>query len=239
MSGSSSLHHLLNPEPRARHSQTPPPSHQQRQPSPFSSDTDPDSDDFFTLEDSEDDEDMPPSTRNGARRHSVVDLTDTPDRPDPQPPSRQPAPKRKRSTDEGPAPRKHNRRTRDRPDIEEYDLTEENPSVEEEMRQQQQQATIRQQQAEVDAGPQKIGSLQCIICMDSYTNATATACGLSSIIWAPYSFLTSLQATSTATSAYITHFWLVSGPMSAKARVQSAARPYHERRSTTSFRCRS
>lgn len=177
MSGSSSLRHLLNPEPHTRHT-PPPPTTREDNPTylprhPSLSTTDSDLDDFFLLEDSEEEQeqdtaDMPPSTRNTIRRHSVVDLTDT---PNPQSSSRT----RKRSTEEGP-PRKRGRITRE--NIEEVDLVDENPSAEEELRQAQQQATIRAQQAEVDAGPQKIGKLQCIICMESYTNATATACGM-------------------------------------------------------------
>lgn len=190
MSGSSSLRHLLNPEPRGRDyspPSSPPrreednPTYRHRQPSLSTSDEDSDSDsdadDFFLLEDSGDEQeqeeqgtpaDMAPSTRGSARRQSVVDLTDTPD-------ARPTSNRRKRSTDAGPAARKKRRTTRE--PIEEIDLVDENPSVEEELRQAQQQATIRAQQAEVDAGPKKLGKLQCIICMESYTDATATACG--------------------------------------------------------------
>jgi hypothetical protein len=61
--------------------------------------------------------------------------------------------------------------------VEEVDLLDEAPSVEEELLQAQQKATIKAQQEEVAAGPQKIGKRQCIICMENLTNATATACG--------------------------------------------------------------
>lgn len=181
-SGFSSLHHLLNPEPQSRQSHTPPRRTLSAplpriSSSPAIGDSEEDLDEFFALEDLEDndnetDVNMPLSTRNTSRRHSVVDLTDTPDTTEPTPSLR-----RKRSTNEGPA-QKRARIIRTREDVEEYDLTEENPSVEEELRQAQQKATVHAQQAEIDAGPQKLGSLQCIICMDSYTNATATACGM-------------------------------------------------------------
>jgi hypothetical protein len=186
-----SLRHLLNPEPLQSHSppplrrnNNPPPTRQRTTPPPripYIPDSDFESDEFFTLEDSEEDDtaNMPATTRN-TRRHSIVDLTETPDTN--APPLRR---KRESDTDEegggGPA-RKRGRRTTRGPrdvDYEEIDLADEDekPSAEEELLQAQQKATIRQQQAEVAAGPQRLGKLQCIICMEGYTDATATSCG--------------------------------------------------------------
>ncbi|SMR46028.1 unnamed protein product [Zymoseptoria tritici ST99CH_1E4] len=165
---------------------------------------DSDSDEFLTLEAFDPDNTthtanptsaaMPTAARRTAtsRRQSVVDLTSNspPEATRPSAParvSRQPPTTtlgsrgRKRSADstgEGDGlDRVLKRSRRMQGPVEEVDLLDENPSVEEELRQAQQQATIRAQQAEVAAGPQKIGKRQCIICMENYTNATATACG--------------------------------------------------------------
>lgn len=188
-----SLRHLLNPEPQQSHSpppfrrnNNPPPTRQRTTPPPripSIPDSDFESDEFFTLEDSEEDDtaEMPATTRN-TRRHSIVDLTDTPDT------NAHPLRRKRESdtdTDEGGGggpSRKRGRRTTRGPrdvDYEEIDLADENekPSAEEELLQAQQKATIRQQQAEVAAGPQRLGKLQCIICMEGYTDATATSCG--------------------------------------------------------------
>lgn len=65
--------------------------------------------------------------------------------------------------------------------IEALDLTNEAPSAEEELRQTQQEAAIRAQQAaqasNTSSAPLKIGRRQCIICMEPYTDATITQCG--------------------------------------------------------------
>jgi hypothetical protein len=147
-----------------------------------------DSDDFVTLEDFDNDSRTLPRNhepeampRNSAgatqtRRQSVVDLTSNS-----PPSSSQPTRRRKRSADgaaEGDGSDKVLKRSRHvQGPVEEVDLLDEAPSVEEELLQAQRQAAIKAQQAEVSAGPLKIGKRQCIICMENYTNATATACG--------------------------------------------------------------
>lgn len=135
---------------------------------------------FISLEDtdSEDEEeievpDMPPTRRS--HRTSVVDLTEGSPR---QSTSRQP--KRKRLATDAIAASSSTDSKRHKPSagIEEIGLANEAPSAEEELVQaQQQKATEAQQQALEDAMPQKIGQRSCIICLENFTNCTATACG--------------------------------------------------------------
>lgn len=115
---------------------------------------------------------MPPTRRS--QRTSVVDLTEGSPR---STTSRQP--KRSRSTDADAASSStRTKRRKASRDIEEIDLANEAPSAEEELLQAQQQEAIRtQQQATEDAIPQKIGQRSCIICLENFTNCTATACG--------------------------------------------------------------
>lgn len=61
--------------------------------------------------------------------------------------------------------------------IEELDLTNEAPSAEEELAQTQQAQLLLAQQPSDPSGPLKIGQRTCIICMESFTNATITSCG--------------------------------------------------------------
>lgn len=138
-----------------------------------------DSHEFVTLEDSDSEDeieadDMAPTRRS--QRASVVDLTEGSPR---STTSRQP--KRKRSTTTAAASSSAGTKTKRRrlsADIEEIDLANEAPSAEEELLQAQQQEAIRsQQQATEDAVPQKIGQRSCIICLENFTNATATSCG--------------------------------------------------------------
>lgn len=136
-----------------------------------------DSHEFVTLEDTDSDDDDDDDDHMAPRRRrqpsAIVDLTEgSPD------PARQP--KRKRSADNasstGDARAKRRRASAE--EIEEIDLSNEAPSVEEELLQAQQQEAIRvQQQALEDSAPQRIGKRQCIICLENFTNCTATACG--------------------------------------------------------------
>jgi hypothetical protein len=64
-------------------------------------------------------------------------------------------------------------------DIEEIDLAEEGIKAEEKVLQAQQKAAIQAQQAGEDGGPHRIGQRQCVICMENFTNITATHCGKS------------------------------------------------------------
>ncbi|GIZ37039.1 hypothetical protein CKM354_000050200 [Cercospora kikuchii] len=135
-----------------------------------------DSHEFVTLEDteSEDDDEEVMARRLRARRSSVVDLTET------SPPAPACQTKRKRSTDAtaSGSDGRAKRRRASGGEIEEIDLANEAPSAEEELLQAQQQEAIRaQQQASDDSMPQKIGRRQCIICLENFTNCTATACG--------------------------------------------------------------
>lgn len=138
-----------------------------------------DSNEFVTLEDSDSEDeneievlDMPPARRS--QRTSVVDLTEGSPR---STTSRQP--KRKRSADTTTASSSTRaKRSKASAEIEAIDLANEAPSAEEELLQSQQQEAIRvQQQATEDAIPQKIGQRSCIICLETFTNCTATACG--------------------------------------------------------------
>ena len=61
-------------------------------------------------------------------------------------------------------------------EIEEINLTNENPSAEEELLQAQQKDAIAAQSGNSD-GPTTIGKQTCIICLDSFTNAATTHCG--------------------------------------------------------------
>lgn len=130
---------------------------------------------------------MPATTRRRQRaERSIVDLTN-----DSSPPrdsegatsTRQPRNRKRSATESTPQtrPTKRSRRSdsdEPSPKIEELDLTNEAPSAEEELRQAQQQAAIKAQQAaEESKGPLKIGKRQCIICMEKFTDATITHCG--------------------------------------------------------------
>lgn len=124
---------------------------------------------------------MPPTTRrhrDHPRNNSVVDLTSA------SSPPQRPAASRslKRSAQEAStsASQTTNKKPKTNPANlpEELDLTEENPSAEDELVAAQQKQAIAQQQAEEeDTGPLKIGKRQCIICMEPYTDATVTHCG--------------------------------------------------------------
>lgn len=135
---------------------------------------------FISLEDtdSEDEEeeeievpDMPPTRRS--HRPSVVDLTEGSPQ---QSTSRQP--KRKRSATDAIAASssRDSKRRKLSAGIEEIDLANEAPSAEDELVQAQQQKAAKAQALE-DAMPQKIGQRSCIICLENFTNCTATACG--------------------------------------------------------------
>ncbi|KAK3681887.1 hypothetical protein LTR37_020797 [Vermiconidia calcicola] len=124
---------------------------------------------------------MPP--RRNANHNSYVDLTN-----DASPPGqssrspRQPI-SLKRSAEgssQGRSKKRTKRTAEDKANIEELDLTNEAPSAEEELLQNQQKEAIKAQQASDDndpSGPLKIGKRQCIICMENFTNATITSCG--------------------------------------------------------------
>ena len=142
---------------------------------------------LFSLEDLESDEDnededefiefeMPSNPRRG-RPTNVVDLTGGSSPPVETTQSRPHIRKRSAeapSSSERPPKRKA---TSAKP-IEEIDLANEAPSAEEGLLKAQQQDAIRaQQEADARNGPQRIGRRQCIICMESYTNATSTSCG--------------------------------------------------------------
>ena len=119
---------------------------------------------------------MPATTRHRGQRNSVVDLTTGPSSP------REPAPRPrslKRAAQDAEAGRSTKKSKKSPPQqIDELDLTNEAPSAEEELRQAQQEKAIAAQQADQEpSGPLKIGKRQCIICMESYTNATVTHCG--------------------------------------------------------------
>lgn len=127
-----------------------------------------------------------PATNHFAQRRqpraSVVDLTN-----DPSSPPRPTTSTRKRSRDDSGQDRRSAKRSRrasnsaspkGQPAVEELDLTNEAPSAEEELLQNQQQAAIAAQQSAADPDrPLRVGQRTCIICMEPYTNATVTACG--------------------------------------------------------------
>lgn len=129
----------------------------------------------------EDPDNMPPTTRqHRLRRTNVVDLTAEPSSP---PPASHPRPQPgslKRSAEADAEPSGQRSTKRPRPslltteDVEEIDLSNSNeaPSADDELIA----AAILAQQKE-EAGPFRIGKRQCIICLDSYTNATVTHCG--------------------------------------------------------------
>lgn len=147
-------------------------------------------DEFVTLEDSSSESEaaeMPVTTRRrGTETGSgVVDLTASSS-------SRPSASRAARSGDkrsaEASSERPSKRRAVVKPEeIEDIDLTEEAPSVEEELRQQQQRESIKAQQAAQESEePQRIGQRQCIICMENYTNASVSSCGMCRL-WRYYS----------------------------------------------------
>jgi hypothetical protein len=72
-------------------------------------------------------------------------------------------------------------RKRSRPadgSVEEIDLAEDATTAEEDVLRAQQREAIRSQQAaDDDDGLQRIGQRQCVICMENFTNITATHCG--------------------------------------------------------------
>lgn len=153
---------------------------QHTEPLNWGSPTDEASDEFFDLEDTSDEDDiplsraMPPSTRANSGR-ATVDLTDGGSSTSRQ----QRGTKRKAeasSSSEAGRPSKRRGSTK-KEDVEEIDLANEAPSAEEELLQQQRQDAIKSQQAADGKGPQKLGKRQCIICLDSITNCTTTACG--------------------------------------------------------------
>lgn len=141
-------------------------------------------DDFLTLGESSSDSEaavMPPTTRHRAanRRASVVDLTTgmTPNSSDQEPQSARTGMKRAAESSIGRTAKR--RGIGPAEDIEVLDLAEEAPSAEEELRQQQQRETIKAQQAAQESEvPQRIGQRQCIICMENYTDASVTSCGM-------------------------------------------------------------
>jgi hypothetical protein len=115
-------------------------------------------------------------------RHSVVDLTSSPSSST----SRR-AMGVKRTAEGEAKPRTAKRRKvvksedsdfekENKQEIEELDLTNEAPNAEEELLQTQQQQMLATQEA-TSNGPQRIGKRTCIICMESFTNATVTSCG--------------------------------------------------------------
>ena len=127
-------------------------------------------------------EEMPPTTRRRTQplaRGGVVDLTTDSSLPQAGPALQPRSMKRAAEAQTLSQPTRAAKRARGTPidDVEELDLTNDTPSAEEALLQQQQQETIEAQQAGEKADPVKIGRCQCIICMDSYTNATVTTCG--------------------------------------------------------------
>ena len=61
--------------------------------------------------------------------------------------------------------------------IDEVDLTEDQPSVEAVLQKQREDAVKAQAQAQHDEKPTTFSTLTCVICMDTPTDLTATACG--------------------------------------------------------------
>lgn len=124
---------------------------------------------------------MPPSTRRRRQNgNGVVDLTTEASPPAAQD-TRQPRGTKRAaaSTSQGRTPKRSKRSSAEREaQVEELDLTNEAPSAEEELLQTQREQAIKaQQEDDENKGPLKIGKRQCIICMESFTNATITHCG--------------------------------------------------------------
>lgn len=137
-------------------------------------------------EDTAEDSDMAPKrrSRRGGNGDGVVDLTGDSSPPAITSGSRQPKGRKRAAS--GASNSKSNKRRKghtqpnptaeDEADIEQLDLTNEAPSAEEEIAAAQSAATILAQQP-TSTGPLKIGQMQCIICMEPFTNATITHCG--------------------------------------------------------------
>lgn len=121
--------------------------------------------------------DMPPAGQNH-RRTSLVDLTQG-STVSPEAVSSRPTPLKRNAGESGSGEGAAKRARLTTEGIEEIDLANEAPSADEELLQAQQQEAIRAQQAVDENGPQRIGKRQCIICMENYTNCTATVCGKS------------------------------------------------------------
>ncbi|CAK3862835.1 hypothetical protein DOTSEDRAFT_69481 [Lecanosticta acicola] len=149
-----------------------------RSPSSFASD------EFADLVDTSSEDDsvplsrtMPASTRRNSRRGAgMVDLTA--DNTSTSQAARGTKRKAEASSSAGGGPATKRRGSMKKQDVEEIDLAHDTPSGEEELLQQQRQDALKTQQAAMrDAGPQKIGKRQCIICLDNITNCTTTVCG--------------------------------------------------------------
>ena len=127
---------------------------------------------------------MAPRTRRQWDGDGIVDLTNDASSPgDSSSNTRQPK-SRKRAADEAKREQSSKRRKgtsssiKAEAEIEHLDLTNEAPSAEEELAAAQTAAAVLAQQSSTSAtGPLKIGQMQCIICMESFTNATITHCG--------------------------------------------------------------
>lgn len=143
--------------------------------------------------------DMPPTTRtsadsatarSGRLSNGYVDLTATAESP--------PPPRRKREASESGPSAKRQRRTDGTAgssgspatlDIEEVDLTEEKPSVRDILRKQREDAINAQTKPEEKATT--FNNFNCVICMDTPTDLTATACGMCTPCCTLFSQLTS------------------------------------------------
>lgn len=152
--------------------------------------------------DSETDEDMPATTRQRRNRNggSLVDFTDSPASSST---SRQPRTRKRRADsigDEGAANKRKKPISTETVNL--SDEEDEAPSADAELLKAQQLEALKAQQGR-DDGPVKIGKRTCIICLENYTNATTSACGMSRFAKARLTTqLTSLtQVTSSATSA--------------------------------------
>lgn len=136
-------------------------------------------DDHSQVVDSEDEDENTMPTR----RTSTVDLTQSPNRAAPSA-SHQSRTRRRSSAvdeaDDGPV-RKRSKRvaaSAARVDMEEKEEEDEDeaPSADAELLQAQQRDALKMQDSNEDEGA-KIGQKSCIICLENYTNATASSCG--------------------------------------------------------------
>lgn len=117
---------------------------------------------------------MPPRTRQP--RPSFVDLTQ--DSPPTTAQSLRPNKRRAEDDAAGEGSQATKRGRISLEGIEEIDLVGKEPSAEEALLESQQREAIRSQQAATDDdGPQRIGQRSCVICMENFTNVTATHCG--------------------------------------------------------------
>lgn len=142
----------------------------------------PSQDSFASLLASSDVDSMPPAARRRRRqqhqqRGDVTDLTASSPPPPASPRAQLRGVTRPAENVEAGRSAKRSRPARE-DDVEELDLTNEAPSAEEELLRAEQEKAVKAQQPEQGpTGPLKIGQMTCIICMETYTNATVTHCG--------------------------------------------------------------